>query len=177
MKNILILGAGLVSRPGVRYLLKQPNISVTVASRTVSKAEKLVEGYKNGTAFPLNVKDEEKLVQFIKQSDITVSLLPWIYHVKVAKLCLELGKDIATTSYVNDEMQALDNEVKGKKLLFLNEMGVDPGIDHMSAMKIIDEVHREGGKVLHFYSYCGGYQLQRITITHLDINSPGVRRE
>ena len=122
----------------------------------MSKAEKLVEGYKNGTAFPLNVKDEEKLVQFIKQSDITVSLLPWIYHVKVAKLCLELGKDIATTSYVNDEMQALDNEVKGKKLLFLNEMGVDPGIDHMSAMKIIDEVHREGGKVLHFYSYCGG---------------------
>lgn len=156
MKKILILGAGLVSRPGVRYLLKQPDISVAVASRTVSKAEKLVEGYKNGAAFPLNVKDEEKLVQFVKQSDIVVSLLPWVYHVKVAKLCLELGKDMATTSYVNDEMQALDNEVKGKKLLFLNEMGVDPGIDHMSAMKIIDDVHREEGKVLHFYSYCGG---------------------
>ncbi len=156
MKKILVLGAGLVSRPGVRYLLDQDGLFVTVASRTVSKAEKLVEGAPNGRAISLNVKDETALANLIKDNDIVVSLLPWIHHVKVAKLCLEHGKHMATTSYVSEEMRALDTDARGKGLLFLNEIGVDPGIDHMSAMKIIDEVNDAGGKVLHFYSYCGG---------------------
>lgn len=156
MKRILVLGAGLVSKPGVRYLLEQPDNFVTVASRTVSKAEKLVEGYENGAAFPLNVKDDKKLSQFISENDVVVSLLPWIHHVKVAKLCLELGKNMVTTSYVSGEMKDLDADVKSNNLLFLNEIGVDPGIDHMSAMKIIDSVESEGGKILHFYSFCGG---------------------
>lgn len=156
MKKILVLGAGLVSRPGVRYLLDQDGLVVTVASRTVSKAEKLVEGARNGSAVSLNVKDETALANLIKENDIVVSLLPWIHHVKVAKLCVEHGKDMATTSYVSEEMRTLDTDVRSKGLLFLNEIGVDPGIDHMSAMKIIDEVNDAGGKVLHFYSYCGG---------------------
>ena len=155
MKKILVLGAGLVSKPGVTYLLKN-NLSVTVASRTVSKAEKLVEGFSNGTAEPLLVENEEKLEQLIRDHDIIVSLLPWVHHLKVAELCIQNGRDMATTSYVSEGMKALDERVRGKDLLFLNEIGVDPGIDHMSAMKIIDEVHNEGGKVLHFYSYCGG---------------------
>lgn len=156
MKHILVLGAGLVSKPGVRYLLKQENIFVTVASRTVSKAEDLIKGFDNCNAVQINVQDEERLSDLIQKNDIIVSLLPWIHHLKVAKLCLKHKKHLATTSYVSEEMKSLHEEAAGKNLLFLNEIGVDPGIDHMSAMKIIDEVYREGGKVLHFYSYCGG---------------------
>lgn len=156
MKNVLVLGAGLVSKPGVTYLLKQKNIFVTVASRTVSKAENLIKGFSNGKAIQLNVENEDELAQLIKSNDIIVSLLPWVHHLKVAKLCLKHSKHMATTSYVSDDMKKLHEEATAKNLLFLNEIGVDPGIDHMSAQKIIDEVYAEGGKVLHFYSYCGG---------------------
>jgi len=156
MKKILVLGAGLVSRPGVHYLLNQPELEVTVASRTVSKAEELVKGFPNGKAKQVNVEDYEVLAQVIKENDIVISLLPWIHHLKVAELCVEYGKYMVTTSYVSPAMKELEPKVKEKGLLFLNEIGVDPGIDHMSAMKIIDEVEKEGGKVLHFYSYCGG---------------------
>ncbi len=156
MNKILVLGAGLVSRPGVRYLLKHEHLNVTCASRTVSKAEKLVEGFPNGEALPINVNDTEKLANLIKEHEIIVSLLPWVHHQKVSDLCLELNKHMATTSYVSAELKKLDAAVKEKGLLFLNEIGVDPGIDHMSAMKIINMVAAEGGKVLHFYSNTGG---------------------
>ncbi|RJP61283.1 MAG: saccharopine dehydrogenase [Ignavibacteriales bacterium] len=156
MKKVLVLGAGLVSRPGVQYLLNQKNMEVTVASRTVSKAEKLIEGFSNGKAVEVNVENKDDLARVIKDCDIAISLLPWIHHLKVAELCIEYGKHMVTTSYVSEGMKKLDDATKQKGLLFLNELGVDPGIDHMSAMKIIDEVHAEGGKILHFYSYCGG---------------------
>jgi saccharopine dehydrogenase (NADP+, L-glutamate forming) len=155
-KKILVFGAGLVSRPGVRYLLSNKNLIVTVASRTVSKAEKLVEGFANGIAKQVLVDNVESVENLIKENDIIISLLPWVHHLKVANLCLKHNKHMATTSYVSEGMKKLDKEAKSKGLLFLNEIGVDPGIDHMSAMKIIDEVHDEGGKILHFYSYCGG---------------------
>ncbi|MBU2445304.1 MAG: saccharopine dehydrogenase NADP-binding domain-containing protein [Bacteroidetes bacterium] len=156
MKNILVLGAGLVSRPGVHYLLNQKDLKVTVASRTVSKAEELVRGFSNGIALQVNVDNQDELINIIKQNDIIISLLPWIHHLKVAELCIEHSKHMVTTSYVSPGMKALDEKVRSKGLYFLNEIGVDPGIDHMSAMKIIHEIENEGGKVLHFYSYCGG---------------------
>jgi saccharopine dehydrogenase (NADP+, L-glutamate forming) len=156
MNKILVLGAGLVSRPGVNYLLEQKNLTVTVASRTVSKAEKLVKGHKNGRAAAVDVENDREVAALIGDHDIVISLLPWIHHVKVANLCLEQGKHMVTTSYVSEGMKKLDSQVREKKLLFLNEIGVDPGIDHMSAMKIIHEVQAEGGKILHFHSYCGG---------------------
>ncbi len=156
MKKILVLGAGLVSRPGVHYLLNQKDLEVTVASRTVSKAEELVKGFPNGKAEQVNVEDRKALANLVKENDIVISLLPWVHHMKVAELCIEYEKHMVTTSYVSPAMRELDGRVREKQLLFLNEIGVDPGIDHMSAMKIIDEVEKEGGKVLHFYSYCGG---------------------
>lgn len=155
-KKILVFGAGLVSRPGVRYLLSNKNLIVTVASRTVSKAEKHVEGFDNGIAKQILVDNVEAVEELIKENDIIISLLPWVHHLKVANLCLKHNKHMATTSYVSEGMKKLDEEAKSKGLLFLNEIGVDPGIDHMSAMKIIDDVHDEGGKIVHFYSYCGG---------------------
>ncbi|HSQ35541.1 MAG TPA: saccharopine dehydrogenase C-terminal domain-containing protein [Candidatus Binatia bacterium] len=156
MKKILVLGAGLVSRPGVDYLLRQKDLKVTVASRTVSKAEKMVKGHDNGRAAAVDVENDRDLAALIRDHDLVISLLPWIHHVRVASLCLEHGKHMVTTSYVSEGMKKLDAPVREKKLLFLNEIGVDPGIDHMSAMKIIHAVQAEGGKILHFHSYCGG---------------------
>ncbi len=156
MKKILILGAGFVSRPGVRYLLNSSNLFVTVADMFINKAKRLVEGFENGKAVALDINNFDSLDLLIKENDVVVSLLPWTLHPKVAKLCVKNGKNMATTSYVSEEMRELDSQVRDKGLLFVNEIGVDPGIDHMSAKKIIDEVESEGGKIVEFYSYCGG---------------------
>lgn len=155
MKKILILGAGLVSKPGVVFLLEN-GFDVTVASRTVEKAQKIIQGFENGTARELLVENSDALELLVKENDIVVSLLPWTHHIIVAKCCLKNDTLMATTSYVSEEMQELDADIKAKNLLFLNEIGVDPGIDHMSAMKVIDSVHARGGKIRHFYSICGG---------------------
>jgi saccharopine dehydrogenase (NADP+, L-glutamate forming) len=156
MKRVLILGAGLVTRPIVRYLLEEAGLNVKVASRTVSKAEKLIAGHPKGIAQALNVDDATALEAAVKDSDVVISLLPWIHHLAVAKLCIKHKKHMVTTSYVSPAMRELDKDVRGAGLLFLNEIGVDPGIDHMSAMQIIHGVQRDGGKVLSFRSYCGG---------------------
>ncbi|MCK5559917.1 MAG: saccharopine dehydrogenase NADP-binding domain-containing protein, partial [Thermoplasmata archaeon] len=139
MPNILVFGAGLVAKPLVQYLLEQPNYNVKVATRTVSKAEKMIEGYSNGTAeqFDITKPDSDgKLDELIKDADLAVSLLPYIYHVKVANACIAHGKNMVTTSYVSDAMQELDAQAKDADIIILNEVGLDPGIDHMSAMRI-----------------------------------------
>ncbi|MBN2358213.1 MAG: saccharopine dehydrogenase NADP-binding domain-containing protein [Deltaproteobacteria bacterium] len=156
MKRVLILGAGLVTRPIVRYLLEQANLAVTVASRTVSKAEALIAKHPNGQAKALNVDDGAALEAAIKDCDVAISLLPWIHHLAVAKLCIKHRKHLVTTSYVSPAMKELDSQVREADLLFLNEIGVDPGIDHMSAQQIIDQVKGEGGQIVSFLSYCGG---------------------
>lgn len=156
MKNILLLGAGLVAKPLVRYLLEIPDFRLKIASRTLSKAENLIDKHPQGEAQQLLVEDERALEQIIGQSDIVISLLPWIHHLKVANLCIKMNKHLVTTSYVKPEMQAFNDEAKKRGLLFLNEIGVDPGIDHMAAMKIIHGVENEGGQIESFYSYCGG---------------------
>lgn len=156
MKKILVLGAGLVSKPLVEYLMNVEDFEVTVATRTVSKAEKLISGHSNGNAEQLNVKDTEALNELIKNADIVISLLPYTFHVKVAKICIEYGKNMVTTSYISDAMQELDEEAQNAGIIILNEIGVDPGIDHMSAMRIIDRVEENGGKISSFKSYCGG---------------------
>lgn len=156
MKQVLVLGAGLVARPLVRYLLDEPEFHVTVADRVVSKAEKLIDAHPRGVALPIDVEDEESLRALIAPADIVISLIPWIHHMKVANLCLELGRNMVTASYVKPEMQALDEAVREKGLIFLNEIGVDPGIDHMAAMSVINRVKAEGGRITSFYSYCGG---------------------
>ncbi len=156
MKKILILGAGLVAKPMVDYLLKRNNFQVTVASRTVSKAEKLVQGHPNGKALPLLVDHDQELENLVRDHEIVVSLLPYVYHVKVARLCLKHRRPLVTTSYVSQEMKSLDAAAREAGVLILNEIGLDPGIDHMSAMRIIHDVQKRGGKITSFRSYCGG---------------------
>lgn len=156
MKKVLVLGAGLVSRPLVRYLLDH-DFKVIVASRTVSKAEALIDGHPNGEAKAFNItKEPELLDKLIPDSDLAISLLPYVYHVNVAEACLKYKKHMVTTSYVSEKMEALNDRAKEAGLIILNEVGVDPGIDHMSAMKIIHHVEKNGGKVTSFRSYCGG---------------------
>jgi len=153
--NVLVLGAGMISKPLIRYLLDHPTFSVTMASRTVSKAEKIIDGHNFGKAISLNVNDNALLEKLISESDLTVSLLPYAYHVKVAKLCIKHKKHLITTSYVSDEMKAIDSKAKDAGIMILNECGLDPGIDHMSAMRVIHNVEENGGKVLGFRSSTG----------------------
>jgi saccharopine dehydrogenase-like NADP-dependent oxidoreductase len=156
MKKVLVLGAGLVTRPHVRYLLDVPDFEVTVASRTVTKAEALVAGHPRGRSVALDVSDDAALEGLIRRCDLAVSMLPYAYHPKVAALCVKHGKHMVTTSYVKEAMQALDSPAKEVGVILLNEIGVDPGIDHMSAMKVIHEVERKGGRIASFVSWTGG---------------------
>jgi saccharopine dehydrogenase (NADP+, L-glutamate forming) len=156
MKKILILGAGLVAKPLVRYLLDQPDFEVEVASRTVSKAEKLVSNHPHGKAKELNLKNEESLKNEVSKADLVISMVPYSYHPKVARYCIEYKKNMVTTSYVSEIMKSLEGEAKKAGILILNEVGLDPGIDHMEAMRIIHEIEEKGGDVLGFTSYCGG---------------------
>ncbi len=156
MKKVLLLGAGLVSRPLVQYLLKQPEFHVTVASRTVSKAQRLVGNHERGKALEWQVSQEEELNKLASEHDLVISLLPYTYHTQVAKVCIQFKKHLITTSYVSDEMKSLDAEARAANILLLNEIGLDPGIDHMSAKRIIDAVHQKEGQILGFSSYCGG---------------------
>jgi len=157
MKNVLVLGAGLVARPLVRYLLDQAGFCVTVASRTVGKAEALVGDHPQGKAVTFDVKkDGAALGGLIAGADLAISLLPYIYHVQVAEQCIRHHKPLVTTSYVSDGMRALDGAARESGVILLNEIGLDPGIDHMSAMRIIHRVHETGGQVKSFRSYCGG---------------------
>lgn len=156
MKQVLVLGAGLVARPLVRYLLGQEGFHVSVASRTFEKAKRLIGDAANGKALQLDVSDEAALEQVIAAADLSVSLLPYAYHPLVARLCVKHRRHMVTTSYVKEPMQALDPEAKEAEVLLLNEIGVDPGIDHMSAMQAIERVRNAGGELVGFVSYCGG---------------------
>ena len=157
MKRVLVLGAGLVAGPLVRYLLDECGYQVTVASRTLSKAEALVGDGPRGRALPFDITTgESALPDMVGQADLVVSLLPYIHHVQVAQQCVRRGRHLVTTSYVSEAMRALDEEAKRAGVMLLNEIGLDPGIDHMSAKRVIDRVHAAGGEVKSFRSYCGG---------------------
>jgi saccharopine dehydrogenase-like NADP-dependent oxidoreductase len=155
MKKVLVLGAGLVAKPLVRYLLDN-GYEVIMASRTVSKAERMIAGHSHGKAFALDMQDEGKLAPFIRDCDLAVSLVPFSFHPVVARLCIAQRKPMVTTSYVSPAMQELDGAARAAGVTVLNEIGVDPGIDHMSAMRVIDGVRRRGGRIIAFRSYCGG---------------------
>jgi saccharopine dehydrogenase (NADP+, L-glutamate forming) len=156
MKKILVLGAGMVAPALTRYLLDQPELHVTMATRTVSKAQTIVSGHPRSTAVPLDVSQDGSIEALIKECDLAISLLPYVYHPKVAELCVRHKKDMVTTSYVKEAMQALDQPARDAGVILMNEIGVDPGIDHMSAMQVIHRVERSGGTVTSFKSWCGG---------------------
>ncbi len=154
MKKILLLGAGLVAKPLVDYFLSFDDIQVTVASRSGDKG--ILAGRPRGVSQKWNVEDIPSLQKLVDSHDLVISLLPADYHPTVAQCALKSSKHMMTTSYVSPKMKSFDEEAKRKNLLFLNECGVDPGMDHMSAMKIIDSERTQGGKIVSFISFCGG---------------------
>ncbi|HVN32787.1 MAG TPA: saccharopine dehydrogenase C-terminal domain-containing protein [Thermoanaerobaculaceae bacterium] len=157
VKKVVVFGAGLVASAHVKYLLEH-GYQVTVASRTVSKAKQIVGSHPNGrpVAFDIETEGDSRLDEIVLEHDLAVSLLPYVYHTRVAKSCVRHRKHMVTTSYVKPEMQALDAEAKAAGVALLNELGVDPGIDHMTAMKVIHRVKAAGGTITRFTSYCGG---------------------
>jgi saccharopine dehydrogenase (NADP+, L-glutamate forming) len=154
MKKILILGAGLVARPMVEYLLEK-GFRILIASPMKERADEMINGNPLGSSLDWSMDDQESLDKLVAEYDITVSLLPYKFHTDVAKMCLKHKKNLVTTSYVQPQMMALDEAARNAGILFLNELGLDPGIDHMTAMKVIDYVHLNGGKVEGFCSLCG----------------------
>jgi len=154
MKKVLILGAGLVAKPMVEYLLEK-GLRLLIASPMKERADEMIKGNPLGSSLHWSMADTIVLDKLVGEYDLVVSLLPYKYHTEVAKICLRYKKSLVTTSYVQPEMKALDKAARDAGVLFLNEMGLDPGLDHMTAMKIIDYVHLRGGKVEEFYSLCG----------------------
>jgi len=154
MRKVLILGAGLVVRPMVEYLLEN-NFVITIATTTKEKGDRMIKGHPHGYSLRWSADDVDTLEKLTNDHDIVVSFLPYKYHVQVAKVCLKTKKPLVTTSYVQPAMQSLDGEARKAGVLLLNEAGLDPGIDHMTAMKVIDHIHGNNGKVEEFYSLCG----------------------
>lgn len=154
MKKILILGAGLISRPLVNYLLQKGHF-LTVADIDKSKVQLMIGDHANAIAIGLDVQNEGKLDTLVADHDIIVSLLPNTMHLLVVHLCIEYKKSMITTSYQSPGMIELKQKIEESGIIVLNEMGLDPGLDHMSAKQLIDRVHEQGGKVLEFYSICG----------------------
>ena len=151
MARVVIFGAGLVSRPIIKYLLGQPDVELTVATMYVEDAEKLIGGHPRGAAKTVLMEDREKVGAEIKAADVVVSLVPYTYHVVVAELCVEHGKNLVTTSYAGKRMRALDAAARQAGILLLNECGLDPGIvEH--GKKILDGRGSEGAVLLFLFS-------------------------
>ena len=157
MKQILIIGAGRSSSSLIKYLQQHAaeydwkitvgDLDQEAAKARIDKADRLIK---------FDITNEDTSSQFIQQADLVISMLPAKYHIQVARLCLKYGKDLLTPSYVKAEMKQLEPEIRQKGLFFLNEMGLDPGIDHMSAMKEIDAIQASGLELLGFESFTGG---------------------
>ena len=158
MRNILIVGAGKSSPYLIKYLIEKSQEQNLFLHITDLKIDHLKAYSKNErcTVSTINILDDNQREKFIIKSDIIISMLPARFHIILAKSCLKLKKNLLTASYVGDEMKSLNKDVIDNNLIFLNEIGLDPGIDHMSAKKIIDNLHNRDYKITSFKSYTGG---------------------
>lgn len=159
MKHIFVIGAGRSAPTMIKYLLEQSGDNdwkVRVGDISLELANEKVNGHENGSAISFDVTNDEQRRKEIGDADVIVSMLPPSMHIEVAKDCVALGKHMVTASYVSDEMKSLDEEAKRKGVVLLNEIGVDPGLDHLSSMEIIDRIKSEGGELTSFESFTGG---------------------
>lgn len=159
MQQILLIGAGRSASSLIRYLLehsKQKDWQVTVADMDEALIRSKTKGHPNARALVFDITNTTQREEEIRKTDLVISMLPASMHLQVAKDCLKFRKHLVTASYVSPEIAAMDAEVKKAGLVFMNEAGLDPGIDHASAMKVIDHIKEQGGELLSFRSYCGG---------------------
>ncbi|KAH8764971.1 putative saccharopine reductase [Diaporthe sp. PMI_573] len=153
--KVLMLGAGFVTKPTLD-ILSESGVQVTVACRTLLTAQQLSAGVKNARPQALDVNDAQALDAAVAQHDLVISLIPYTFHAKVIQSAIRQKKHVVTTSYVSPAMLELDGAAKEAGITVMNEIGLDPGIDHLWAVKTIEEVHQAGGKITSFLSYCGG---------------------
>ena len=159
MKKILIFGAGRSSSSLIKYLLDSANKEnwfITVLDSDLKSAQEKVGKHPNAECFAIDASNQEIRLKYIKDADIVISMLPAFLHIKILKDAIDCGVHVITPSYVTDEIKSLDQAAKSKDVVILNEMGLDPGIDHMSAKKIIDDIIDKGGELTGFESYTGG---------------------
>ncbi len=159
MQYILIIGAGRSSTSLIDYLLthsEKENWQITIAEKDVQLAQSKIEGQPNAKAIPFDVFDESGLSESVQENDLIISMLPASLHIHVAKKCAELGKHLLTASYLTEEIKALSSEFEKNGKLLIMEMGLDPGIDHMSAMRILDQLKDEGHELTGFETFTGG---------------------
>lgn len=154
VQKVLLLGSGFVAKPTVDVLSADANIEVTVACRTLEKAQNLAG--KVAKATTVDVENQSQLDKAVSEHDLIISLIPYTYHAQVIASACRNKKHVVTTSYVSPAMKALEQQVKEAGIVVLNEIGLDPGLDHLYAVKTIEEVHSKGGKIESFLSYCGG---------------------
>ncbi|HIP49334.1 MAG TPA: saccharopine dehydrogenase, partial [Lutibacter sp.] len=158
-RSILIIGAGRSASCLIKHLLDKStteNLQIIIADKVIESAEKMAGNHANAKAICLDVFNEKGRKEAVKNADIVISMLPARFHLEVAKDCVTYSKSMVTASYVSNELMELDAAVKEKGLVFMNEIGLDPGIDHMSAMQVIDRIRDNGGKLLLFESFTGG---------------------
>jgi len=159
MRKILLIGAGRSASSLIKYLLEnsaEQNWYLTVADLSLELAQSKISGHENANAIEFDINNAVQRVAEISNSDIVVSMLPASMHVQVAKDCINLKKSMVTASYVSEEMEALNEDAKAAGVVVMNEIGVDPGVDHLSAMNVLDEIRDTGGKMLIFESFTGG---------------------
>ena len=159
MRNVLIIGAGRSASSLIQYLLTKSdseNLHLTIGDLSLALAQKKTNNHKNAKAIALDIHNDAQRKAEIEKADIVISMLPAHMHIEVARDCISFKKHMVTASYVSDAMQELNGLAKENNLVFMNEIGLDPGIDHMSAMKVIDEIRDKGGKMILFESFCGG---------------------
>ncbi|MBG6187071.1 saccharopine dehydrogenase family protein [Flavobacterium sp. CAN_S2] len=159
MRTILIIGAGRSASSLIQYLLnksEKENLHLVIGDLSLALAQKKTNNHPNATAIALDIFDEDQRKKAVQIADVVISMLPAHLHIQVAKDCIIYKKHLVTASYVSDAMQELDAAAKENNLIFMNEIGLDPGIDHMSAMKVIDEIKEKGGEMILFESFCGG---------------------
>lgn len=155
-KKVLLLGSGYVAKPAAEYIVREQANQLTIACRTLTTAQNLASELPRTVGISLDVTDASALEVEVARHDVVVSLIPYTYHAGVIKAAIKGRTHVVTTSYVSPAMRELDDEAKKAGIVVMNEIGLDPGIDHLYAVKTIDEVHERGGKVLEFLSYCGG---------------------
>lgn len=159
MRQILIIGAGRSASSLIQYLLGKSDseqLKIVIADLSLELAQKKTNKHPNAQAIALDIFVDSQRKAAIEKADIVISMLPAHLHIEVARDCIVYKKSLVTASYISDAMQELDAAAKENNLVFMNEIGLDPGIDHMSAMKVIDEIRDKGGKMLLFESFCGG---------------------
>lgn len=159
MKTILLFGSGRSATSLIKYLIdrtEELQYTLLIADQSIDSIQQKIANNPNTKAFALDIHNEEERANLIQQADVVISMMPAFLHPIIAKDCLKYEKHLVTASYISKELTEMNEEVKAKGLVFMNECGLDPGIDHMSAMKVLNEIREKGGNPVHFESFCGG---------------------